>query len=289
MGFFKRLSGKESLDERMNRLWETAKKLYLSGSDAERQRALSIYTELLGFVDEGSASWDVCAILRNRAMTYRSLKKYDAALEDFTKELEIAQRRSAHLRVMQCQKLIEETREWKRKAEIEASGGEKATKFQAMDQQGHKLWRTGPDADEAFESLFSDLENNDPDIRAQASRLLADSPKAVSKLISIYEKCLSSDPRHASLAGRVLGRKIAKGSDNMISAEIAQVFYGVAASFIPCLCAHCGHLNRGIPAPPRGPMVPYYTQKDSEGAYAVPVLCDRCGKEFFVVWDMDPK
>jgi hypothetical protein len=45
---------------------------------------------------------------------------------------------------MECPKLIEETREWKRKAEIEASGGEKAAKFQTMDQQGHKLWRTGP-------------------------------------------------------------------------------------------------------------------------------------------------
>jgi hypothetical protein len=69
MGFFKRLSGKESLDERINRLWESAKKLYSGGSDAERQRALLIYTELLGLVDESSASHNICAILRNRAMS----------------------------------------------------------------------------------------------------------------------------------------------------------------------------------------------------------------------------
>ena len=127
-----------------------------------------------------------------------------------------------------------------------------------------------------------------PDARAQASRLLADSSEAVRKLISIYEESLTSDPRRANLAGRVLGRKIAKGSNDMISAQIVQAFYGIAASFIPCPCALCGHFNRGIPAPPRGPMVPYYTQEDSEGAYAVPVLCDKCGKEFFVVWDIDP-
>lgn len=288
MGFFKRLSGKESLDERMNRLWETANKLRSGGSDAELQKALSMYTELLGLVDENSTTYNVCAILRNRAITYRSLKQYDAALEDFSKELEISQRRGDHLRVMQCQKIIEETREWKRKAKIEAGGGEKAAKFQAMEQQGYKLWRTGPDADEAFESLFADLENDDPDIRAQASLLLADSSHAVRKLISLYQESLTSDPHRASLAGRVLGRKAAKGSDEMMPAEIAQLLYGIAASFIPCPCAHCGHLNRGIPAPPRGPMVPYYTQKDSEGAYAVPVLCDRCGKEFFVVWDENP-
>ena len=289
MGFFKRLSRKESLDERMNRLWETAKKLRSGGSDSELQKAVSVYTELLGLVDENSATYNICAILRNRAISYRSLKKYDPALEDFTKELEIAQRRGEQLRVMECQKLMEETREWKREAEIEASGGEKAAKFQAMDQQANKLWRTGPDADEAFENLFADLENDDPDVRAQASRLLADSPKTVRRLISIYEECLSSDPHRANLAGRVLGRKIAKGSNEMISAEISRVMYGINVSFIPCPCVYCGNFNRGIPAPPSGPMVPYYTQKDDKGAYAVPVLCDGCGKEFFVVWDTDPR
>lgn len=271
----------ESPDERINRLWESAKKL--GWSDADREKAVSTYTELLGLVDENSTSYNVAAIFRNRAMSYRSLKKYDAALEDLTKDLEIAQRRGDRLRVLECQKLIEETRAWKREAEITASGGEKAAKFQAMDQQGHMLWRTESEADTAFESLFADLENDDPDVRAQASRLLADAPNAVRRLISIYQGCLTSDPRRASLAGRVLGRKIAKGSDDMIPTQIAQMMYGIAVSFIPCPCVHCGHFNRGIAAPPSGPMVPYYHQEDDQGAYAVPVLCDKCGKEFFVV------
>ena len=286
-GLLKRLLGKESLDDRINRLWESAKKL--GWSDAEREKAVAIYTELLGLVDETSASFNVCAIFRNRAISYRSLKNYDAALEDLARELEIAQRRGDRRRVMECQKIIEETREWKRKAGVEASGGEKAEKFRAMEQQAHKLWGTGPDADAAFETLFADLGNDDPDVRAEASRLLADSRNALQRLLSIYQEWLNSDPRRASLAGRVLGRRIAKGSDDMIHAQIAQIMYGITVSFIPCGCVYCGHLNRGIPAPPNGPMVPYYHQRDDKGAYAVPVLCDQCGKEFFVVWDIDPR
>lgn len=287
MGFWKRVLGKESLDDRINRLWESAKKL--GWSDAEREKAVAIYTELLGLVDETSASFNVCAIFRNRAIAYRSLKNYDAALEDLAHELEIAQTRGDGLRIMECQKIIEETREWKRKAQIEVSGGEKAKKFGAMEQQAHKLWGAAPDADAAFESLFADLEDDDPDVPAEASRLLADSPNAIRKVISVYQECLNSDPRRASLAGRVLGRKVAKGVDDMIHAQIAQMMYGLSASFIPCSCVHCGHLNKGIAAPPNGPMVPYYHQSDDKGAYAVPVLCDKCGKEFFVVWDMDPR
>lgn len=287
MGFLKRMLGKESLDDRVKRLWKTAKKL--GWSDAEREKAIAIYTELLSLVDETSQSFNVCAVFRNRAISYRGLKNYDAALEDLTRELEIAQRRGDRLRVMECQKITEETREWKRKAEIEASGGEKAEKFRAMEQQAHKLWGTQPDADAAFQSLFADLQNNDPDVRAEASQLLADSRNALQRLISIYQECLNSDPRRASLAGRVLGRKIAKGSDDMIPLEIAKIWYGITVSFIPCTCLHCGHVNRGIPVPPKGPMIPYYHQEHDKGAYAVPVLCDKCGKDFFVVWDIDPR
>ena len=277
----------ESPDERINRLWEEAKGL--GWSDAERETAVRIYTELLTLVDEQSTAYNVCAILRNRAIAQRSLKNYDAALEDLGRELEISQRRGDHMRVMECRKITEETRDWERKAEIQAEGGHKAARLQALEAQGRKLWAEGPEFDQAFDSLFADLEDEDPDVRAEASRLLADARSGVQRLISIYQECLVSDPRRASLAGRVLGRKIAKGSDDMIHAEIGQMMYGIAASFIPCSCVHCGHLNRGIAAPPRGPWVPYYHQTDDEGAYAIPVLCDRCGEEFFVVWDTDPR
>jgi tetratricopeptide (TPR) repeat protein len=279
--------GNESSDKHINQLWEDARKL--GWSDAEQQKAVGIYTELLGLIDEQSTAYNICAIFRNRAIAHRSLKNYDAALKDLARELEIAQRRGDRMRVLECGRITEQTREWKRKAEIQAGGGDKAARLHAMEQQGDKLWGSGPEFDTAFDSLFADLENSDPDVRAEASRLLADATQALQRVLSIYEECLDSDPRRASLAGRVLGRKVAKGSDDMIHAEIAKMMYGISASFIPCSCVHCGHLNKGIAAPPNGPMVPYYHQTDDKGAYAVPLLCDKCGREFFVVWDMDPR
>jgi tetratricopeptide (TPR) repeat protein len=278
--------GDESPDERIKRLWEAARKS--ERSDAGREEAVRIYTELLTLIDEQSATYNICAIFRNRAIAHRSLKNYDAALEDLARELEIAQRRGDGMRVLECRKITEETQEWKRKAEIQAEGGDKAAKLQALEEQGRGLWGSGPDVDKAFDSLFADLDNGDPDIRAEASRQLADARNAVQRLISIYQECLQSDPRRANLAGRVLGRKMAKGSDDMVHAEIAQMMYGISVSFIPCPCVHCGHMNRGIAAPPSAPWVPYFHQTDDKGAYAIPVLCDQCGKEFFVVWDTVP-
>lgn len=165
----------------------------------------------------------------------------------------------------------------------------KTSKLKYMEEQADGLWRSGPEFDRAFNSLFRDLESDDPDVRAEALQLLADARNALQKLVSIYQECVNSDPRRASFAGRVLGHKVAKGSDELIHAEIAQLMYGISVSFIPCPCVHCGHLNRGIAAPPSGPMVPYYHQSDDKGAYAIPVLCDKCGKEFFVVWDTVPE
>lgn len=286
MGFLSKLVGSETVEEKINHLWESAQKL--GWSDAEREKAVGIYTELLGWVDEDSTAFNVCAILRNRAISYRSLKNYEAAIQDLAREYEIAQRRDDQMRVMDCQKVTEETMEWKRKAEVESGGGAKAEKIKSMSELEFKLWGNVPDADAAFETLFADLQNEDPDIRSEASRLLADAPKAVQKLISIYQGCLQTEPARAHLAGRVLGRKMAKGISDMIHPQIAQMMYGMNVSFIPCGCVFCGHWNKGITAPPNGPRVPYYHQEDDKGAYAVPVLCDRCGKKFFVVWDSNP-
>ena len=278
----------ESLGERINRLWESAKKL--GWSDADREKAVTMYTELLGLVDEGSTSYNVCAILRNRALSYRSLKNYDAALEDLARELEIAQRKGDQLRVMECQKITKETHEWKRNAEIEAGGGPKAEKIREMEEAGHRLWRTEAEAEAAFETLFSDLQDGDPDVRAAAGRLLADNPNAIRKLISVYQDCLGSDPRKSVLAGRVLGRKVDAGSQQMIHAQISAIRFGIQVAFTPCVCGHCGQLNVGIPVPEGGLYTPFYGQQDDQNcAYALPVLCDFCGKEFFIAWDSDPR
>ncbi|MDD5543798.1 MAG: hypothetical protein PHX83_11545 [Acidobacteriia bacterium] len=286
MGLLTNVVGNETQEEKINRLWESAKKL--DWSDAERQKAVGIYTELLGMIDESTPSFNVCAIFRNRGISYRHLKNYDAALQDFARELEIARRRDDQMRVMECQKITEETQEQKRKAEIEAGGGEKAAKLRAMADLEMNLWGNTPDAGRAFESLFADLENEDADVRAEASRLLADPPKSAQRLIAVFEECRETNPYRSQLAGRVLGRKITKGMDHTIHSQIARMMYGLNISFIPCGCVHCGFFNKGIAAPPNGPMMAYYHQVDDKGAYAIPVLCDRCGKKFFVVWDSNP-
>jgi hypothetical protein len=68
------------------------------------------------------------------------------------------------------------------------------------------------------------------------------------------------------------------------------MFFGIPVAFAPCVCGHCGEVNDGIPVPEKGLYIGYYGQKDTErGAYTLPVLCDFCGKTFFIAWDTDPR
>ncbi|MBC7264041.1 MAG: tetratricopeptide repeat protein [Chloroflexi bacterium] len=281
----RRLPG--SADERALQLWESVKKLGVS--EADRRKAVAMCTEILGLLDPNTTSLHVGVVFWQRGVSYRLLKNYDAALADLQQALEFGQRRGDYSLVLDSQRVMEEIRQEKRRAEIEAGGGEKADRLQAMEQQARQLWRTGPEADAAFESLFADLQDGDSDVRIAASRLLGEPPNAVRRLISIYQQDLASDPHRAHLAGRVLGRAIAKGSTELFPAEIARMKYGLDFSVIPCSCVHCGAMNLGIAVPPRAPMVPYYHQEDDKGAYAIPVLCDKCSTEFFVVWDVDPR
>jgi hypothetical protein len=76
----------------------------------------------------------------------------------------------------------------------------------------------------------------------------------------------------------------------MIHAETSAIALGVAVAFTPCICGHCGKLNVGIPVPEGGLYTPFYAQKDDTNcAYSLPVLCDYCGREFFIAWDSDPR
>jgi len=275
----------ESVEGKIERLFAEAKAL--PWEDSEKK--VTIYTDLLDLITKSDTSANPSAVYRNRGIAYRSLKRYAEAMQDFRAELDLAQRQGDRLRTMQCQQIIEETEASKRKDEIAAAGGEKAEKLQTMDRDKFMVWGEGLEADKAFDRYFADLTDADCDIRAEAARILGESPKAVQRLIAIYQSCRGNDPRRASLAGRVLGRNAAKGSDEMIHAEISRMLYGLDLSFLPCPCVHCGRINRGIPAPPRAPWVPYYHQDNDRGAYAVPVLCDSCGKDFYVVWDQDPR
>ncbi len=111
MGLFSRLF--EPRKVRVKRLWQEA--VALGNSAPDQKRALSIYTLLLTLVNEQNQDFDVCSILRNRAIALRTLKQYDAALSDLTRELEIAQRNDDQDRIPACQKMIRDTQEWKQK------------------------------------------------------------------------------------------------------------------------------------------------------------------------------
>jgi tetratricopeptide (TPR) repeat protein len=255
----------------------------------ESEKKVALYTELLDLIAANGTPANSAAVLRNRGIAYRSLNRFTEALKDFRAELEWAQGQSDRMRVMKCQEIIEETEAWQRKEEIAAGGGEKAEKLAAMERDQFLIWKEGPETEKAFAGFFADLTHPDPDVRAAAARILAESPPAREKLIALYRSTVDSDPGRASLSGRVLGRSAAKGSDEMIQAEIARMLFGLDVSFLPCPCVHCGRMNRGIPAPSRAPYVAYYHQDNDRGAYAIPVLCDGCGKEFYVVWDRDPR
>lgn len=59
-------------------------------------------------------------------------------------------------------------------------------------------------------------------------------------------------------------------------------------------CAYCSQTNAATTWPRLGDAIPFYYQTkeetdDKPGAYHVPVHCPNCGKDWFVVWDEDPR
>jgi HEAT repeat protein len=146
------------------------------------------------------------------------------------------------------------------------------------------------DAKRDVDALLKALSDSDPEVRAVTRAALIESRNAISLLVDAYRASVASDPVRACLAGRVLGTKMTGdlGTD-MIEARLCQIMYGLDVAFVSCVCGACGAVNKGIPVPPRGPMIPYYGQEGDNGAYAVPVLCDRCGVVFHVAWDSDPR
>jgi hypothetical protein len=59
-------------------------------------------------------------------------------------------------------------------------------------------------------------------------------------------------------------------------------------------CAYCAKLNVALEWPPQGDDVPFYFQtmertEKVPGAYRIKVHCSFCNKNWFVVWDEDPR
>jgi tellurite resistance protein len=165
-----------NIENHINMLWDSAKKLGWSKSDCEKK--ILLYTELLGFVKKDSQT-SVC--FRNRGLCYKSLENYDAAIVDFTSEMEIHKKQGEP--ALLCSDLLQECRGLKRKAEAEAGDDNKSKIIREMVQLERNLIQTGPAFEAAFEKLFSYLRDKNPDIRDEASRMLADNNHVLKNLV----------------------------------------------------------------------------------------------------------
>ena len=59
-------------------------------------------------------------------------------------------------------------------------------------------------------------------------------------------------------------------------------------------CAYCNKTDTATSWPRNGDAVPFYYQTkertdEKPGAYRVRMHCPHCGKDWFVVWDEDPR
>jgi hypothetical protein len=149
--------------------------------------------------------------------------------------------------------------------------------------------------EEKIHKLLAYLGDPDPDIRTRANAVMARVPfnsdrRLIDWLISFYRRHLDGPDRYAGLrALRQLGRMMYLSPADCVPLEVSLVKYGVTRAFTGAVCAFCGWPNTGIPIPPKGLYLPFYSRKDDQGVYAVPAICDRCNQEFYLVWDQPPE
>jgi hypothetical protein len=176
------------------------------------------------------------------------------------------------------------------KEPVMSSTSDKVAVLNSMKNDEMNLYsEADPEFKTTLDTFVNFLQDPDPEIRIEARRLLIRWPVALKRLSEIYQihgehLAIRSiiDKRKASFVGRAFGSIY---SEPLVSADVSMRHYGLPASFISCVCAHCGKLNKGLAAPIRGEVVPFYGQKENTGTTVVPVSCDSCGREFFVVWD----
>ena len=71
------------------------------------------------------------------------------------------------------------------------------------------------------------------------------------------------------------------------------MFYSEFADNLPC--PYCGkNCSAAAQWPKRGDLVPFFDQtaedtKEQPGAFNIKVYCPHCSKDWFVVWDEDPR
>lgn len=141
-----------------------------------------------------------------------------------------------------------------------------------------------------FDEIFAHLTDDDPDIRLDAKRILAENRYTVRRLWAIHNELMDTEPRRAMLAGRVLGHRLNPNGLPRVKSEVTMHKLGVPIAFVTCACPYCGHENPNVPVPSRGLDLPFKGYRNRTGtAYALPVLCDFCGNWFYIGWQEDPR
>jgi len=142
----------------------------------------------------------------------------------------------------------------------------------------------------AFDELFVRLDDPDPDIRADVRGSLASNRYSVRPLWAIYNELMETEPRRAVLAGRVIGHRLNPHGLSRVPVGTTMTKLGVAIAFISCACPNCGRENPNIPVPQRALDLQFEGRLTAEGAaFALPVICDFCGSEFYVAFGEDPR
>jgi hypothetical protein len=146
--------------------------------------------------------------------------------------------------------------------------------------------KIGPPFDEVFDHLTDD----DPDVRLDAKRILAENRYTVRRLWAIHNELMDTEPRRAMLAGRVLGHRLNPSGLPKVKSTVTMHKLGMPIAFASCPCAYCGHENPNVPVPPKGLELPFRGYRDRKGtAFVLPVMCDFCGNWFYIGWKEDPR
>lgn len=284
-GFFYKLTA----PMRVQSLWKQILEYKIKDKDAE----IAACTELLRLLSENSKSPDKRGVYTARANCYTALKQYDQAVEDHARAAEFcrhkkdwyeAQKSEDRMRWINNQKVFDSL----------DTSSPKAQLIWGLD-YGYGYSDRATITEDKIHKLLAYLGDPDPDIRAKANSVVSRVPfhsdrRFTDWLISFYRRHMEGPGRYAGLrALRQLGRMMYLSPEDCVPLEVSLVKYSVTRAFTGATCAFCGWPNTGIPIPPKGLYLPFYSQKDDKGAYAVPAICDRCGNEFYLVWDQVPE
>ncbi len=274
---------------RLKNMWNKI----LGSKVKDTQAEIAMCTELLALLNEASKSPDKRSVYTARGNVYLSLSQYGEAVDDYARAAEFCRRKKDWYQAQQ--------------SEAQMRFANNQLIFTTLDRTSPKaqlLWGLGmqysyTDArtytEEKLQKLLAYLGDSDPDIRRRANEIVAKVPyfadrKLTDWLISFYRRHMDGPDRYAGLrALRQLGRMMYLGPEDCVPLEVSLVKYSVTRAFTGSVCAFCGWPNAGIPIPPKGLYLPFYSQKEDKGKFAVPAICDRCNQEFYLVWDTQPE